>query len=279
MTGIDRRDDTPMGPPWPVDVLADLHAGVLDTAVSDELWPKVRSDPQAQAVLDSLDATQAELTGLATRPPPPMPAHFAARLDAAIAAEAAAMFAAPAPRQPLPVAHQPAPPVAPVIDLAAARGRRNRRMGWGAGVLVAAAAVAVVVIAIPHGSTTPGGAIAEPPPSIGAGSTGGGSPVALRGDQLTATTAASALGRSDYGPLADPTRRAACLAANGVDANRTPAGAMRVTLDGKPGILMVLTTGKLAQYRLLVVGSDCAAGHPDTLANTVIGGTSTTPTR
>lgn len=279
MTGIDRRDGTPMGPPWPVDVLADLHAGVLDTAVSDELWPKVRSDPEAQAVLDSLDATQAELTGLATRPPPPMPAHFAARLDAAIAAEAAKMFAPPAPRQPLPGTNQPAPPVAPVIDMAAARDRRKRRMGWGAGVLVAAAAaVAVAVIAIPHGSTTPGGAIAEPPPTVGSGATGT-APVALRGDQLTATTAASALGRSDYGPLADPTRRAACLTANGVDADRTPAGAMRVTLDGKPGILLVLTTGKLAQYRLLVVGSDCAAGHPDTLANTVIGGTSTTPTR
>ena len=35
MTGIDRRGDTPMGPPWPVDVLADLHAGAFDAAVSE----------------------------------------------------------------------------------------------------------------------------------------------------------------------------------------------------------------------------------------------------
>jgi hypothetical protein len=278
MTGIDRRDDTPMGPPWPVDVLADLHAGVLDAAMSDELWPRVRSDPGARAVLDSLDATQAELTALATRPPPPMPADLAARLDAAIAAEAAATFAPPAPRQPTGPA-QPYPPsqVAPVADLAAARARRNRRVGWGAGVLVAAAAaVAIAVVAVPHGGTS-GPGIAEPAPTTGQAN--GGAPVALTSGHLTAATAAAALGRSDYGPLADPATRSACLAANEQDANRTPAGAMRVTLDGKPGVLMVLTTGELAQYRLLVVGPDCAAGHPDTLADTVIGGPGTTPTR
>jgi hypothetical protein len=313
MTGIDRRDDTPMGPPWPVDVLADLHAGVLEEAVSDELWAKVRSDPEASAVLDSLDATRAELTGLASRPPPPMPAQFAARLDAALAAEAAAMFAPPAPRQPAaapplvgrpqqPTRQQNEPPqqvapqqtgphqtgprqvapqqqVTPVVDLATARNRRNKRMGWGAGVLVAAAAaIAVVVVAIPHGGTT-GPGVAEPAPTVGASGTGGGGAVALTSGHLTAATAASALGRSDYGPLTDPAARSACLSANGQDADRTPAGAMRVTLDGKPGVLMVLTTGKLAQYRLLVVGPDCRAGNPDTLANTVIGGPQVTPTR
>jgi hypothetical protein len=317
MTGIDRRDNTPMGPPWPVDVLADLHAGVLDDALSEQLWAKVRSDPEASAVLDSLDATQAELTGFANQPPPPMPTHFAARLDAAIAAEAAAMTALPSQRQhagPAPMPHparqfnqtqqfdqaqqfdsaqqfnqaqqnfaqpRPAPPNqgAPVVDLAAARAKRNRRMGWGAGVLVAAAAaVAVAVIAIPHaGTSSPG--IAEPGPSAGSGATGGGAPLALTSGHLTAATASSALGRSDYGPLADPAKRSACLAANGQDADRTPAGAMQVTLNGEPGVLMVLTTGKLAQFRLLVVGPDCAAGHPDTLANTVIGGPRVTPTR
>jgi hypothetical protein len=43
-------------------------------------------------------------------------------------------------------------------------------------------------------------------------------------------------------------------------------------------VLLVLTTGKLAQYRLLVVGPDCAAGNPDRLAQAVIGG-GTVPTR
>src|SRR5882757_4477451 len=132
MTGIDSVP--PTGPPWPVDVLADLHAGALDTAVAQRLWPQVRQDPHAMAVLDALDMTRAELSALGTSPVPPMPAHLAARLDAALAAEAGA----------------------PVLDLARARRRRNQRVGWVAGVLVAAAAAAVAVVSIPHGGGTAG---------------------------------------------------------------------------------------------------------------------------
>jgi hypothetical protein len=195
-------------------------------------------------VLDALDATRTELAALATRPAPQMPAHLAARLDAALAAEAGDR-------------------VAPVLDLARARKKRNQRVGWVAGVLVAAAAVAVAVISIPHG----GGATGGQPRAVG-------TPVT----SLNSATLTAALGRSDYGPLTDPARRAACLAANQQDPNQTPAGAMQVTLAGKPGVLLVLTTGKLAQYRLLVVGPDCAAGNPDRLAEAVVGG-GTVPTR
>ncbi|HEY0805544.1 MAG TPA: hypothetical protein VGD84_10780 [Pseudonocardiaceae bacterium] len=263
MTGIDRRGDAPMGPPWPVDVLADLHAGVLDAAFADQLWPRVRQDPDAVAVLDALDATRAELSGLAVAPSAPMPAHLAARLDAAIAVEAGTRFGTPI-QAPQRIAVAP-PPVAPVLDLARARKKRNQRLGWVTGGLVAAAAVAIAVISIPRGTSGTGGqAVAQPP--------------TLHSGQLNGTTLTAAIGRTDYGPLTDPTRRAGCLAANGQDPNQTPAGAMRVTLDGKPGVLMVLTTGQLAQYRLLVVGPNCAAGTPDLLANTVIGGVPTSPT-
>jgi hypothetical protein len=234
MTGIDSVPaDTPTGPPWPVEVLADLHAGALDTAVAQRLWPQVRQDTDAMAVLDALDVTRAELSAFGTSPAPPMPAHLAARLDAALDAEAGA----------------------PVLDLARARRRRNQRVGWVAGVLVAAAAAAVAVVSIPHGTT--GGR----PSAVGTPVTG-----------LNTATLTAALGRSDYGPLTDPTRRAACLAANQQDPNQIPAGAMQVVLAGKPGVLLVLTTGQLAQYRLLVVGPDCAAGNPDRLAETVVGG-------
>ncbi|HEX5114761.1 MAG TPA: hypothetical protein VFW65_06140 [Pseudonocardiaceae bacterium] len=250
MTGIDRRGDTPMGPPWPVDVLADLHAGALDPAVSDDLWPRVRHDPDALAVLAALDATRAELAGVAARPAPPMPEHLAARLDAAVAAEARTAFRPPAPP---PVA----PPTAPVVDLAKARKRRNQRWGWAAGALAAAAAVAVVVIAVPRGGSPVTGEAAAPPQQLTAG-------------QLNGATLASALGRSDYGPLSDQGRRSACLTANHVTGQ--PVGGMRVTLNGEPGVLMVLTTGQTARYRLLVVGRNCAAGTPDELANVVVGG-------
>ncbi|HEX3591665.1 MAG TPA: hypothetical protein VHV74_18755 [Pseudonocardiaceae bacterium] len=257
MTGIDRRGDTPMGPPWPVDVLAELHAGVFGAAVSDDLWPRVRHDADAVAVLDALDATRAELAGLATAAPP-MPAALATRLDAAIAGEARTRFTAhpQIPPQPAP---QAVPAPAPVADLAAARKRRNQRLGWAGGLLVAAAAVAVVVLAIPRGGSTVPGVAAPPPHQLSSG-------------RLGTATLSAALGHTDYGPLSDTARRSACLSANGQDPNQPPAGALQVTLDGKPGTLLVLTTGRAAQYRLLVVGPDCAAGHPDALANTVVGG-------
>jgi hypothetical protein len=284
MTGIDRRGDTPMGPPWPVDVLADLHAGVLDDAVSDELWPRVRRDPGALGVLEALDATRAELSGLATAPAPRMPERFAFRLDAALAAEARATFPPPALHPPVPQQpsrqqpnHQrplsgPPPQVAPVVDMAQARNRRTKRLGWAMGALVAAAAVAVVVITIPHGNKPVRGVAAQPPPTVSGGNPDGGPPEALTGGQLGSAALAAAIGRTDYGTLTDPAKRAACLAANHQNPNQTPAGAMQVTLDGRPGTLIVLTTGRTAQYRLLVVGPGCAAGNPDTLADTVVGG-------
>jgi hypothetical protein len=261
MTGMEQGGDTPMGPPWSVDVLADLYSGVLDTAVAERLWPQVRQDPAAVQVLNALYATQAELTSLGTRPAPAMPARYAARLDATMAAEVARTFGTPttAPSIATPMAP---PPMAPVLDLARARRRRNQRVGWIAGGLVAAAAVAVAVIGLPRGGTT--------------GGVAGGASLALTSGHLGSATLAAAVGRSDYGPLTEPARRTACLAANQVD--QPPVGALQVTLDGKPGVLMVLTTGKLAQYRLLVVGPDCAAGNPDRLADAVVGGL-TPPTR
>src|SRR5438445_13335894 len=101
MTDESRGIGGTIGPPWSVDVLADLHAGVLDDARATELWPIVNADPEARAILDALDATQADLAALADAPAPPMPAEFAARLDAALAAEAAATFPSTtqAPRQ------------------------------------------------------------------------------------------------------------------------------------------------------------------------------------
>lgn len=265
MTGIDRRGDTPMGPPWPVDVLADLHAGVLDADVAQQLWPRVREDAEASAVLDALDATLAELGGLAAAPVPPIPVQVAHRLDMALGEEARHAF--PPPR----VTPPPAAPMAPVVDLAHARGRRGRRIGWAAGVLVAAAAVAaVVVVTVPRGGS-PATGVAAPPPTASQLPGGANQPVRLTtGELASGTTVAAALRRGDYGPLSVPSAMAACLRANGVSA--APVGGMQVVLDGTPGTLLILTTGTVARYRILVVGQNCAAGTPDRLADVTVGG-------
>jgi hypothetical protein len=125
MTDEGRGIGGTVGPPWSVDVLADLHAGVLEEWEAAELWPLVNADSGALAIIKALEATTADLAGLAAALVEPMPAGVATRLDVAIenfVIENAA-------RQP------PRPAVASPASLDAARSRRNTRLGWGAGLL------------------------------------------------------------------------------------------------------------------------------------------------
>ena len=247
MTDMQQRGGTPGEPPLSLDVLADLHAGALPDDVAARLWPMVRADPAAAATLTALDATRAELAGLSALPPPAMPADFAARLDAAINAEVQARAASTA--------------IAPVVDLNAARDRprradrdpkRTRRLALTAGLVgVAAALIGAAVVVLPGlGSTSPA------PPQAGSAPS---SQLSVSSGQLGSVALAQALHKSDYGPLSNPQQLSGCLRANGQDPDEKPVGAMQLTLDGKPGTLLVLTTGVLAQYRLLVVGPTCSA--------------------
>lgn len=257
MTDEGRGIGGTVGPPWSVDVLADLHAGVLDERESARLWPLVREDPEAQAILDALEATTTDLAGLSAAPVEPMPAGYAARLDAAIAAEVRQTF-------PQNVESPQAP--APVLDLDAARRRRNKRLGWGAGLLTAAAAVAAAIaIVVPSGQQNP----STPPVAAPPGPSASG-PLALNSDQPEAAVG-SAMGARDFGPLGDQQRLDACLSANNFDPAVRPAGVRTVTVDGKPGVLVILTTGKIAQFRLVAFPPDCGPGHPGTLMDKVIG--------
>ncbi|GHF57889.1 anti-sigma-K factor RskA [Amycolatopsis bartoniae] len=231
--------------PWSVDLLADLHAGVLDDATAAELWPRVQADPEAQAVIEALEATTADLATLATAPAPPMPAAVAARIDAALAQEAG---------------H-----VAPVVDLAAARRRRNRRIGWISGVVaVAAAAVAAIAITVPGTSGQSGTPVAEPPSS----SAPAGGSLAVRSDQPQAAVAQLSAGVKDYGPLGDAQRLNACLQEAGFAATAAPIGVRPGTLDGRPAVLVLLTTGRLAEFRLVALSPDCG---PKPLLDQVVG--------
>jgi hypothetical protein len=83
----------PPGPPFDIDVLADLHAGLYPDDIAATLRERVAADPDASAVLAALDATTADLHRWDDLPPAPMPAQYATRLDAVIAAESAARAA------------------------------------------------------------------------------------------------------------------------------------------------------------------------------------------
>jgi hypothetical protein len=229
------------GQPWSVDLLADLHADGGDRS---------GLDAEALSVLAALDATQAELASL---PPVRMPDDVAARIDAVLAAAAASL------RQ----------QAAPAVDLAEARHRRNRRLGWGGG-LLAAAAVGVVVTVVPSSTTggtpqaIPGSSTVriDPPTQV---------PLSLSDNELGGAVP-KVLGSKDYGTLDTPQKLSVCIAANGLDPNATPLGVRRVQLDNQDGIMIILPTGKVVRYQLLVVQPTCAAGNPATIAKTIIGG-------
>lgn len=271
MTDNEGRGLQHAGQPWSVDLLADLHAGVLDDAEAARLWPAAKADPQAQAILTALDSTRTELSALGQAPPSePIPDTVAARLDAAIAAEVAARPAAEAATPP-----HGTPAQSNVVDLAAARRRRNKRIGWATGLVAAAAAiVAVGTVLVPNLNQQQGTPQAEAPQPA----PGNSRPLALTGDNLK-QSAPQALGVHDAGPLSDTNKLAGCLAANKAGGPSSVAGIRQLTLDGRPGVLMLLTTGKVAQFRLLVVSPDCSAGHPAMLSDSTIGSTVTPPTK
>jgi len=245
MTGMER---VPMGPPWSVDLIADLHAGVLPPEVAAQLRPRVEADPEAREVLQALDATLADLEAL---PPIPMPDHVAARIDAALAAEAR--------------------PVAPVVSLDEARKKRNRRLGLGGGVLVAAAAAFGIVFAV-----SPGGNQANTPPAAQDASptntnVSAEPPLAVKESEL-GSAVGDVLKAQNYGPLETQDRLSGCLQGGGIASTSKPLGISPITLDGKNAVMAVLPAG-LGQYRLVVLDPNtCGPDKPEgVLANTTIG--------
>jgi len=255
----------PPGPPWSVDVLTDLHAGVLAPAESARLWPQVNADPEARAVLAALDDVKAGLGRLGNAPVEPMPAQFAARLDAAIEAEVRAsgrVATAPAPQQ-----------SAPVVDLAAARKRRNRMTAWGAGVLTAAAAAAAITfVALPGNQTggTPSAQDGENPPTQTEAPGDAAPRVDLKSDNLGAAIS-QLTGKKNYGELEDAQGLKDCLTAHQLPAPDEPIGINPVTLDGQDGIAALLGAGTQGKFRLVVVEPTCTAENPgEVLANSEI---------
>ncbi|HKS48803.1 MAG TPA: hypothetical protein VJT49_27585 [Amycolatopsis sp.] len=247
------------GPSWSVDLLAELHAGVLEDTQAEQLWSRVQDDPEGRAVIDALEATRADLASLASAPAPRMPDDVAARIDAALVREAGQALSTFAP--------QPAAGagLAPVVGIEAARRRRNKRAGWITGVIaVAAAAVVAVAIALPKGSSD--GPSSAAPPQVGQQA-----PLALRSDHPEAAVGQLSSGTMDYGPLGSADRLDACLRAAGFAPTADPIGVRPGTVDGQQAVLVLLTTGQLARFRLVAFAPGCGAGNAGVLLDKVVG--------
>lgn len=251
-------------PEPPIDLLADLDADLLDPATAAEVRALAADDPRAAAVLDALGATRADLATLAD---PPVPADITARWDAALAAEQESRLpggpVAPAdpPRPPAPAGTVPEP--GPYRGSDGPRPSRvahpGRRRSWSYRPRPTLLAAAVLAAAVAGGVLW---APEEPAPLpieevdlVGVG-------LAVRGDL-------------DVGDLADPHRRSGCMreaAPPGVAPDAPLLGGRDVVLGGRPGVLLLLATGRLGQLDVVVVDPDCGPEGGTLLGAQRIGG-------
>ncbi len=73
----------------------------------------------------------------------------------------------------------------------------------------------------------------------------------------------------DAGPLADPGRRAACLAGLGYP-SAAVLGARTIPVNDRPAIVLVLSGDRADELRALAVWPDCGAGRPGLIAEQVL---------
>ncbi|OBF38128.1 hypothetical protein A5724_10355 [Mycobacterium sp. ACS1612] len=231
------RDQAPLT----LQVLADLQAGLLDDDTAAALRRRIRDDPDAAAMLASLDKVRAALADLGrdAASAPEVPAAVTARIGAALRAQrdAPAHSARQAPRWQL---------VALVT---------------GVGAALVGAAVGALMLTRPPAPTWSMGPTAERI-TVSRPAT----ELPLPTSQITALLTQA----PDWGPLADPGRRAACLSELGYAATTPVLGARPVDMDGRPGILMLLPAHSPGTVLALVVAPDCTAGHTGLLANTLL---------
>ena len=263
----DPREPAELPAELSVDLLADLDAGLLEPAEAAEVRAAAARDPQAAAVLAALATTRAELGELAD---PPVPAQYAARWEAALAAEAAGAAApiktvsdpASAPAEAGPTrrdagddtrAQGPLPRLRP---LSRRRHRAVAQLRRVRPALVAAVVLAAAVI---------GGVVWTPREPA---------PLSLEGVDL-ATAGLAVRGDFDVGPLADPALRAGCLSAvapPGVSPDALLLGGRDVLVDGRHGVLLLLAGGGPGRLHVVVVEPGCGPEGGVLLGTRTIGG-------
>jgi hypothetical protein len=234
-------------------VVADVHAGVYPEAVTALLRQRMAADPEASALLTALDDTVADLASWHDPEPIPMPADQAARLDAALAREAASRPGR-------------------VSSLQDARRRRTKRWATGLGVAAAVAAVVTIGAVVLRPSGSSGGMAGTGPVTTGSVSS---SPAAPGGQAIVVdprhleNLLSQIKGTASGGPYSDPGRLSACLAANGI-AGTNVLGVAAVTYQGAAAYAISLGLDD-ASAKILIVGDSCGAPGPDLLTSQTTG--------
>ena len=248
-----RPDSSPDPDPLTVtpDLLADLQAGLLDDATAARVRRRARTDPEAARILAGLDTVRRELARLGSdeRSAPEVPGTVTAGIGAALRT-------APAPDRPPAGGH-------------AVRRPGLTRAQW-AGVVVGAGAVAATVVL---------GALAltrDPGHAFPSGPTAARitAPTASPGFPLSNADVRAALSEPrDLGPLADPQRRASCLAGLGYSPGSEGPdvlGARQLTVSGRPAVLLLLLGPASEKIGAVLVEPTCSAARTGLVAQTVL---------
>ena len=230
------------------DLLADLQAGLLDDATAARVRRRARTDPEAARILAGLDTVRRELARLGSdeRSAPEVPGTVTAGIGATLRT-------APAPDRPPAGGH-------------AVRRPGLTRAQW-AGVVVGAGAVAATVVL---------GALAltrDPGHAFPSGPTAARitAPAAPPGFPLSDADVRAALSEPrDLGPLADPQRRASCLAGLGYSPGPDVLGARQLTVSGRPAVLLLLPGPASEEIGAVLVEPTCSAARTGLVAETVL---------
>ena len=151
---------------------------------------------------------------------------------------------------------------APGHSLARPRLRRMHLIGLVVGLTatVSAAVVGATMLArgpvpqYPHGPTAEQITVSRP-----------------AGIPLTDAQIVALLSRPpDYGPLADPNRRANCLDGLGYPPTTPVLGAQPLDMRGTPAVLLLVPGQMAGAVVAMAVEADCNAAHTGLLANTVV---------
>ncbi len=239
----------PPGPPFPVDLLADLHAGVLPDDVAAQLWPSVHADPDASRVIAALERTRSDLSSAQIVPEPPPPA-VAVAIESALATI------------------REEGDVSSIDTIADARDRQrdSRRRRGMVIASVAAGIIAVVTLVIAVSTATM--------------SSQGGDERADDGPTTVTTpadvqvgTLLAFLGRREatFTGRPDPQRLARCLSANDIAPTVPVVGSGPLTVGGRPAVVILLSTGLAGRFDALVVEPTCDRNTPATVARRTLG--------
>ena len=247
--GPDDSDDAGADPPLTVEALADLQAGLLDDDAAARLRKRVRADPDAQQTMNALNRVRRDIASLGTDQ-----SSAPAVAPGVVDDIAAALHAEPAERSRRRAAHTISPGVLP---------RRARLAVAMAGLAAVAAAIwlgtsALITTPAPTPSrptTAEHITVSRPPMTI-----------PLSDHQLLDLLDA----KPDFGPFADPQRRASCLAGLGYPADARVLGARPLEIAGRQAVVLLLTGDTPGTVTALAVPPTCSSVNTGLMADRIV---------